>query len=189
MSQREAAVFMIGHSSHPLEVFLDLLARHRVSVLADVRSAPYSRFNPHFNRESVAGALKAREIEYMYFGRVCYDRVARTRDFGRGLLNVTNTAKNHRVALMCAEKEPLDCHRTLLIAQALAGQGVSVQHILADGTLEDHADTMSRLLQQQDLRPEGDMFATREESISLAIEHRARQVAFATRQDFGREVR
>ena len=204
MSQCEAAVFTIGHSNHSLEVFLDLLAQHRVSVLADVRSAPYSRYNPHFNRESVAGALKAREIEYTYFGRelggrpkdsacyeggrVCYDRVAQTRDFGRGLLNVKNTAQKHRVALMCAEKEPLDCHRTLLVAQALVAQGVGVRHILADGTLEDHTDTINRLLRQQDLSPEGDMFATREESISLAIEYRAQQVAFAARQDSGREV-
>ncbi len=204
MSSRGATVFTIGHSNHSLEVFVNLLAQHRVSVLADVRSAPYSRFNPHFNRESLSGALKASEIEYAYFGRelggrpsdsacyeggrVCYDRVAKTRDFRQGLGKVMNAANKQRVALMCAEKEPLDCHRTLLVAQALDARGVSVHHILADGGLEDHAHAISRLVRQHDLSPEGDMFATREESISLAIAHHAEQVAFAAQRDSEQEV-
>ena len=194
MSQCEAAVFTIGHSNHSLEAFSDLLAQHRVDVLADVRSAPYSRFNPQFNRESLAVALKSSEIEYAYFGRqlggrpkdsscyeggrVCYDRVAETQDFRQGLAQVMDTAGQHRVAMMCAEKEPLDCHRTLLVAQALDARGVNVHHILADGRLESHADAISRLLRQHNLSPEGDLLATREESISLAIERRAAQVAF-----------
>ena len=121
-------------------------------------------------------------------GRVCYDRVAKTRDFRQGLGKVMNAAKKHRVALMCAEKEPLDCHRTLLVAQALDARGVSVHHILADGGLEDHAHAISRLVRQHDLSPEGDMFATREESISLAIAHHTEQVAFAAQRDSEQEV-
>ena len=204
MSQRGVAVLTVGHSNHSLEVFVNLLAQHQVTVLADVRSAPYSRFNPHFNRESLASALMASGIEYVYFGRelggrpndpacyergrVCYDQVAKTRVFREGLVKVINAANGHRVALMCAEKEPLDCHRTLLVAQALHAQGVSMHHILADGRLEDHTHAISRLLRQHDLSPEGDMFATREESISLAIRRHAEQVAFAAPRDPEHEV-
>ncbi len=194
MSQRGNAVFTIGHSNHSLEVFSGLLAQHRVDVLADVRSAPYSRFNPQFNRESLAIWLQASEIKYAYLGRelggrpkdsacyesgrVCYPRVAETRDFRHGLAEVIELAQEHDVALMCAEKEPLDCHRTLLVAQALDGRSVNVHHILADGSLESHADAIGRLLRQYDLSPDGDMFASREESISLAIGRHSREIAF-----------
>ena len=105
---------------------------------------------------------------------VRYDRVADTQRFREGLARVIDTAVQHRVALMCAEKAPLDCHRTLLVARALDEQDIDVQHILADGTLETQADAMSRLLEQHDLSPQGDLLATREQSIALAIARRGR---------------
>ena len=171
-------------------MFSILLSEHRVDLLADVRSTPYSRFNPQFNREPLSVTLKRHGIEYMYLGRelggrpkdpacyeddrVRYDRVADTERFREGFARVIDTAVQHRVALMCAEKEPLDCHRTLLVARALDEQDVDVQHILADGTLETQADAMSRLLEQHDLSPQGDLLATREQSIVLAIARRGR---------------
>ena len=181
-------ILTIGHSNHPLDLFLRLLSGHGVAVLADVRSAPYSRFNPQFSREPLATALDRHGIEYRYFGRelggrprdpacyeggrVCYDRVAETASFREGVARVVDLAAQHRVALMCAEREPLDCHRTLLVAPALDSQGVEVQHILADGTLERQADAMSRLLEQYHLAPKGDLLATREQSIAAAIARR-----------------
>ena len=167
---------------------MELLSRHRVTALADVRSAPYSRFNPHFNREPLAVALKARGIRYVYLGRelggrsddpddyedghIRYDRLARTDWFKDGLDRLARGAAEHRIALMCAEKEPLDCHRTLLVGRALDGRGVKVAHILADGRLEPHAMVMDRLLARCDLDPEGDLFRrqqAREELIAEAI--------------------
>lgn len=194
MSQGNAAVFTIGHSNHSLEAFLELLTPHRVDVLADVRSAPYSRFNPQFSRETLAAWLLAKDIGYAYLGgelggrpkdpacyengRVCYARVAETPVFRHGLAEVMDLSVEHRVALMCAEKEPLHCHRTLLVSQALDARSVNVHHILADGTIENHADAISRLLQQYDLNPDGDMFTSREEAISLAIDRHAQEVAY-----------
>ena len=181
-------IFTIGHSNHPLRVFLHLLLGHGVNVLADIRSAPYSRFNPQFNRDPLAAELSRCGIEYRYFGRelggrprdpachvggrVRYDRVAKTERFRKGLARAVEAAVRYRVALMCAEREPLDCHRTLLVGRALDAQGVEVQHILADGTLENQADAMSRLLAQHHLAPQGDLLATREQSIAAAIAHR-----------------
>ena len=103
---------------------------------------------------------------------MCYDRVAETESFREGIARVMDTAAQHRVALMCAEREPLDCHRTLLVARTLDAQGLEVQHILADGTLEHQADAMSRLLEQHHLAPQGDLLATREQSIAAAIARR-----------------
>ena len=171
-----------------MDAFLRLLHGQGVDLLADVRSAPYSRFNPQFNRETLAATLSRNGIEYMYFGtelggrpkdpacyeggRVCYDRVAETGSFREGIAQVLDAAAQHRVALLCAEREPLDCHRTLLVARALDAQGAQVQHIHADGILENHADAMSRLLEQHHLAPRGDLLATREQSIATVIAHR-----------------
>ena len=64
-----AAILTLGHSNHPLERFLGLLAEHGVTAVADVRSAPYSRFCPHFNRRALSSALEARGIQYLFLGR------------------------------------------------------------------------------------------------------------------------
>lgn len=178
-------VFTIGHSIHPLDVFLNLLERHRVDTLADVRSAPYSRFNPHFNRKTFAAALEARGIHYDYFGtelggrphdpacyengRVSYERTARTERFRNGLKRLIDGTNNRRTAIMCAEKEPLDCHRTLLVGHALERRDIRVCHILANGDLEAHEDAMDRLLAKYGLGPEGDLLTSRQESIARAI--------------------
>ena len=164
-----------------------------MSAVADVRSAPYSRFNPQFNREPLTESLESEGIRYVYLGhelggrsddpaccedgRVRYDRVAETESFRSGLDRVVDGAARYRIALMCAEKEPLDCHRTLLVARALDDQGVDVAHIRADGGLEPHQATMDRLLDIQKL-PRDDLYRTREELIATAVARQARRVAY-----------
>ena len=187
-------VFTIGHSNHSLERFLALLAKHRVTAVADVRSAPYSRFRPHFNRDALAAALMAQGIGYAFLGRelggrpadpdcyqdgrVDYERVARTSGFRDGVARIIGRAARDRTALMCAEKEPLDCHRTLLVARALDDAGVAVVHILADGELEPHERTMDRLMAAFDLAPNGDLFRRREELVAHAIGLQTQRVGF-----------
>ena len=191
-----AAILTVGHSNHPLEHFLGLLARHGVTAVADVRSAPYSRFCPHFNRRALSSALDARGSQYLFLGRelggrpddpacydeegrVCYDRVCRTERFRDGVRRLLATATTRRIALMCAEKEPLDCHRTLLIARALDRQGVAVAHILAGGGTESHRRTMDRLLAKFDLDPDAELIATREELDGHAVALQTRRVGFS----------
>ena len=158
-------VLTIGHSTNTVEAFLALVQSHGVNAVADVRTAPYSRFNPDFNREPLARRLAAHRIAYVFLGRElggrpddpsCYDsgrvsyrRVGATPWFRRGLDRVVRGAARRRIALMCAEREPLECHRTLLVAPALVARGVSVGHILGDGRLETHAGAMDRLLAMQ----------------------------------------
>ena len=191
VSGEDGAVLTIGHSNHPLTTFLELLVRHRVTALADVRSAPWSRFNSQFNREPLAAALKGHGIRYVYLGRelggrsddpacyeggrIRYDRLARTDRFGEGLERVIRGAAEHRIALMCAEKEPLHCHRTLLVARALDARGVEVTHILPDGGLEPQAGAMERLLSEFDPAPEGDLFRRQQPRDELIAEAVARQ--------------
>ena len=185
-----SGILSIGHSNHSLEGFLTLLSKHRVSAVADVRSAPYSRFRPHFNRDVLAASLKPHGIDYVFLGRelggrpddpecyeggrVDYERVARTSGFRDGIARVIGGSIRHRIALMCAEKEPLDCHRTLLVARALDEAGVAVAHILADGDLEPHGKTMDRLLVAFDLNPNGDLLQPRKDVVAHAIALQAR---------------
>lgn len=175
----------IGHSNHPADVFARLLGEHAVTVLIDVRSAPYSRFHPQFNRAALAGTLAAAGIEYVYLGgalggrpndpglyddgRVRYERVARTAAFRDAVEQVGERAGRDRLALMCAERDPLACHRALLVAPALEERGATVAHILADGALETHGDTMDRLLARHGLAPSGDLLGTRADAIATAI--------------------
>ena len=108
-------------------------------------------------------------------GRVQYDRLAETEAFNEGIRQVIRRADESRIALMCSEKEPLDCHRTLLVARALAARDIAVEHILADGSLEGHAATLDRLLDRFRLPKDGDMFRSREQLIADAVRRQARQ--------------
>ncbi len=193
MNAEQKPVFTIGHSTHAIDEFLGLLRSHSVTAVADVRSAPYSRFNPQFNRESLERSLKTAGISYVFLGRelgarsddpgcyengrVRFERLAKTTGFLSGLDRVIKGSKSHRIALMCAEKDPLDCHRTLLVTRELAAQGVSVAHILADGALETHSEAMTRLLKVVGL-PETDLFRSPEELRTEASKRQEERIAY-----------
>lgn len=194
----DGAIFTIGHSTHPEARFVAMLLKHHVTAVADVRSSPYSRFNPQFNRKDLAKSLKQQGIRYIFLGRelggrseqdahydqgrIRYDWVARTERFRSGLARLTRGAKTHRIALMCSEGEPLDCHRTLLVAHALEGQGLTVQHILTNGSVESHSDAMSRLLAQFGMDCDGDLLTSREDAVAVAIDRQAGRVGHIRQQ-------
>lgn len=186
-------VYTVGHSNHTEQAFVALLLDNGITAIGDVRSSPYSRFNPQFNRESLTRTLRSAGIAYVFLGaelgarseddscyedgKVQYDRLARTGLFQRGLDRVLEGARSYRVALMCAEKDPLDCHRTILVARHLVDRGVEVRHILAGGEVETHDETLRRLLQALSL-PEQDMFRSRNDIIEDAYSMRGRAIAY-----------
>lgn len=186
-------VFTIGHSTQPIEKFISLLKRYDISAIADVRSAPYSRHNPQFNREALRDSLKQESISYVFLGKelgarsedeccyvhnkVSYQRLAETELFKDGIKRVVEGARTYRVALMCAEKDPLDCHRTILVARELAKEDVKVIHVLQNGALESHDAAMSRLVEQLGIGEE-DMFRSKEETVRLAYDHQAQLIAY-----------
>lgn len=190
-------IFTIGHSNHSIERFVELLRQHGVTALADVRSAPYSRHNPQYNKEALESELKRNGIAYVFLGkelgarsndptcyengRVVYGRLARTEDFRKGIERVRKGAEDHRIALMCAEKEPLDCHRTLLVSRELEATGTPVAHILADGGTENHEQSMKRLLGIHKMS-EDDMFGSRDDMIAQAYEAQEKRIAYVDEQ-------
>jgi uncharacterized protein (DUF488 family) len=185
-------LFTIGHSNHPIERFLDLVRGAGVSAIADVRSTPASRRYPWFNRARLAPLLAAEGIAYVPLGDALggrprepglyrdgiadYAAMARTEEFRAGLDRVGDGARAYRVCLMCAEREPLDCHRCLLVAPALAARGFAIGHILADGRIEPHADTETRLLKLAGGAP--DLFDDRAGRVAAAYARRAGTAAF-----------
>lgn len=185
-------LYTIGHSTHDWEHFVHLLQLHRVEVLGDVRSMPYSRFMPQYNRESLTGGLARYGIKYVFLGqelgarrsepecfvngKVIYDLVAKTPVFQRGLERLRIGIAKYRVAIMCAEKDPLECHRTILVAH-YAKAFAEVSHILADGTLETHARAETRLMVEYRLG-EDDLFVPEAQRVENAYAKRAADIAY-----------
>jgi uncharacterized protein (DUF488 family) len=187
------AIYTIGHSIHPIAKFLSLLQTHGIEVLADVRSTPASRRNPQFNRDSLRKSLAAAGIEYVFLGeelgarskdpacyvkgQVQYPLLAQTALFKSGIERLLTERQTRRVAIMCAEQEPLHCHRTLLVTRALQEQGIPVLHILADGQLEEHATTMQRLAAELKL-PAADLFTDADTINEMAYAKQAEKIAY-----------
>lgn len=194
-------VYTIGHSTHSIGRFLELLRQHNITAVCDVRSRPYSRTNPQFNREALKGALSNFDIRYVFLGKelgartddrscycdgkVQYEMLAKTSLFKKGIERVRTGAHGYRVALMCAEKEPLDCHRTILVARVLSEEEIEVRHILADGTVEEHSASLKRLVRMLRI-PSTDMFRSEERVIQDAYARQGQQIAY--RADFADDV-
>jgi uncharacterized protein (DUF488 family) len=192
-----ALVFTVGHSTHSTQKLLDLLRRNGISAIADVRSQPYSRMNPQFNRESLKDALKAVGISYVFLGRelgartddrncyvdgkVQYDRLAKTDAFQHGLTRVVNGTSRYRIALLCAEKDPLTCHRAILVVRHLVARGLRAAHIHEDGHLEQHDDALDRLLNEVGLS-EQDFFKPRQALVDEAYARRESEIAYVEKQ-------
>lgn len=187
-------IFTIGHSDHALETFLDLLARHRISALADVRSSPCSQRQPQYARRALAQALANKGIAYVFVGEQLggrpsvrvrsamkgsgYVAMAATDAFGEGIERVMRGSQRHRIALMCAERDPLECHRALMVGRVLAARGAAPEHILADGRVEQHAELELRLMAAAGRDGSGgDLFATAGELLDLAYLRQEKRVS------------
>jgi uncharacterized protein (DUF488 family) len=186
-------VLTIGHSTLPYERFLELLRRANVTAVADVRSAPYSRHYPQFNRDDLHEELRSDGISYVFLGKelggrpserrfYCegvadYEKMAQAPEFCKGLDRVIEGARKYRVALMCSERDPLDCHRCLLVGRVLAQRGLRVSHIMDNGSMVGHAEIEERLLELSG-RNTDDLFAPLSERLATAYRERARKVAF-----------
>src|SRR6266498_3614590 len=143
MVQHDPTIYTIGHSNHSLDGFVSLLRRNEIVAIADVRSTPYSRRCGHFNREPLQASLASHDVSYVYLGaelggrgvdgssvdangRVQYQSVAESAAFREGLRRVCSGSQRMRLALMCTECDPLECHRDILVASMLTVGGASV---------------------------------------------------------------
>jgi uncharacterized protein (DUF488 family) len=155
-------LFTIGHSNHTIESFISLLHKFEITALADVRSHPYSRYLPHFNQRELKANLKSNGIDYVFLGKelgarpdnlscyvqgkAVYEKIAATEAFKAGIQRVLKGAETYKIALMCAEQDPLTCHRSILVCQHLRHFDLKINHILKNGELESHQDLEERML-------------------------------------------
>jgi len=151
-SRSRRSLYSIGPSNHDEATFVELLHQHEIDVVADVRSQPYSKYLSHFNSEQLKRFLAGADVKYLFMGKelggrpdgdefydaeghVLYDRLARSPLFLSGIERLENGIRDYRVAMMCSEENPADCHRFLLVARVLAEHGIDVRHIRADGRI------------------------------------------------------
>jgi uncharacterized protein (DUF488 family) len=171
-------LFTIGHSNLPADRFLGLLRAHGVTAIADVRSVPFSRRFPWFSSRTLQERRGRPSNPALYRDGVAdYEAMAATADFHAGIDRVIADMTQHRLCLMCSEREPLDCHRCLLVGRTLAKLGCKITHILGDGSIEQHPATEERLL--AGLRPGAgnDLFGNRQARLAEAYRRRADRIA------------
>lgn len=188
-------IFTIGHSTQTYEDFLARLRHARVNAVADVRSAPFSRHFPHFNRDVLRQELRTDNISYVFLGDelggrpkderfFCkgvadYEKMATSETFRAGLDRVVEGSKKYRIALMCSEHDPLDCHRCLLVGRALVEKrNFEVRHILGNGKIISHKMIEDRLLELAG-RTEVDFFEEGHDRLNNAYRERSLKVAYA----------
>jgi hypothetical protein len=157
-------IFTAGHSNHEVSRFVELLGRAGIRTVLDVRSSPFSQRLPQFNQPELKRELQTSGMGYVFLGdelggrptevavydgegRVDYWRVRRTLWFRKGIERLLDESRRGAVALVCAEEDPLDCHRALMITAELAEQGVHARHLRGNGTIETNAQLETRLFE------------------------------------------
>jgi len=185
-------IWTIGHSNHSAVRFIDLLQGAGIDCVADVRSTPFSRRNPQFSQKALTASLKDAGIEYWFLGdalgarptdadcyeggKASYARIAATAAFQEAIHGLIDRSHAKRIALMCAEKEPLDCHRTVLVGRALAQRDTELAHIHADGRIEPHAALEERLLHLA--KEKVDLLNGRDAALAQAYDKQGKRMAY-----------
>ena len=190
-------LYTVGHSTHSLEDFLVTLKRFGITAVVDVRSVPYSRYTPQFNRQILKVRLDEQDIDYHFMGKllggrsddpgdydpdgqVQYDLLSKSVKFQEALESVVRGSTEHRLALMCSEGRPEDCHRSLLLAEELRSwhHAIEVVHVLPDGSSQTHEELRNWLAKRDQALQQPDMFLSDEEEISVAVEQQIGRIAF-----------
>ena len=194
-------IYTVGHSTHPIEYFLELLQEFSVNCIVDVRSVAASGYNPQYNKEPLSNFLKNNQINYLHFaeefgarhndpdlldeeGKVDFEKIRKSWNFKNGVDQLWREAEEGFViALMCSESEPLDCHRFSMVSRALEKDGFDVKHILKDKTLKSNAELESQLLKKYDKKiPKSDMFqpnVTLDDQLTVAYRLKNKEIAYS----------
>ena len=194
-------IYTVGHSTHQLDYFLELLKEYGVTCLIDVRSVAASSYNPQYNKEPLTNFLKRNGIQYLHFaeefgarhndpdllddeGKVDFEKVRKSWAFKNGVERIwQGLDKGFTISLMCSESEPFDCHRFSMVSIALDKDGFDVKHIMKDKTLKTNADLENQLLKKYDKKlPKPDMFnpnVTLDDQLKEAYRLRNKEIAFS----------
>lgn len=194
-------IYTVGHSTHQLDYFLELLTEYSVNCVVDVRSVAASSYNPQYNKEPLSNFLKNNQICYLHFaeefgarhsdpdlldndGKVDFEKVKRSWNFKKGVERLwQGVEKRFVIALMCSESEPLDCHRFSMIAKALEKDGFDVRHILKDKSIKSNLELEIQLLKKYDKRiPKPGIFEPNisvDDQLKVAYKLRNQEIAYS----------
>lgn len=157
-------LYTIGHSRHEFEYFLSLLRKFEINYLLDVRSTPYSKYAEIYNREQLERLLPAKGIKYCFMGKffgarpdnmalysqkgyLDFEKASHSDLFLKGMESVKlGLERGNHLVLMCTEKDPMDCHRAIMVARAFSLSGINARHILPDGRIQTQQELDGRLL-------------------------------------------
>ena len=199
--ENKPIIYTVGHSTHQLDYFLELLKEYGVTCLIDVRSVAASSYNPQYNKEPLTSFLKRNGIQYLHFaeefgarhndpdllddeGKVDFAKVRKSWAFKNGVERIwQGLDKGFTISLMCSESEPFDCHRFSMVSIALDKDGFDVKHIMKDKTLKTNADLENQLLKKYDKKlPKPDMFnpnVTLDDQLNEAYRLKNKEIAFS----------
>jgi len=194
----ENQIYTIGYSTFELDEFIRTIKSHGITAVADVRSSPYSKFKPEFNKNDFQKELIKNDLAYVFLGqelgarvdmpdcyvnnKVNFKLVARHDIFLSGIARIKTGMEKYNIVLMCAEKDPITCHRTILICRALRVLKIEICHILENGQIEKHSDLEQRLLTLFDLQ-EASIFETTEQRINQAYDLQAEKIAYTPKHE------
>ncbi len=157
-------IYTIGHSNYDCDYFMELLFKFKINTVVDVRSVPFSKYVPHFNKDNIKNLLNNYGIHHVYMGEelgiikdnssllskdgyLDYEKVKETVLFKNGIIRIRDGfSKGYTIAIMCTEKDPIDCHRSILIGRELHKEKYDIVHILFDGSMETQIQLEGRLL-------------------------------------------
>jgi len=192
-------LYTIGHSIHTIEKFIELLLMHSINTVCDVRSSPYSKFNPQFNRELLKDELIKNNISYVFLGKelgprsddincykdgkVQYAKLAKTDIFNQGLNRLKEGMKKYQIALMCSEKDPAECHRTILICRYLKSEQIEIKHILEDGSIELNNELENRIIRKLRKKLPIELLDTKEDVIQRAYDLQGERIAYVANKN------
>jgi len=192
-------LFTVGYAAFDnFSSFNEWLQYYKVEAIADVRSLPYSRIRPEFNKDILMNNLKKSDIKYVFIGDHCgarvddlscyvdgyvdYTKVKETKNFKTGIERILKGLSSYNIGLLCAEKDPINCHRDILVCRNLKTYNISINHILADGKLEDNDATEKRLLNVLKLT-DNDLFISAEEQLELAYDRQGKNIAYKLKEE------
>ena len=205
-TSRNHPLFTIGYADLNPDRFVILLKKHMIEAVADVRSSPYSKFYTDFNQDNLKQMLNRQGIKYVFLGKelgaqrtesecyengkVSYDLVFDTEAFQEGVKRLLKGISQMRIALLCAEKDPLNCHRAILVCRYLRDLVSPIKHIRNNGQLENHSDLERRLLRLFNLN-NIELFRSEQDILQHAYRKQAEKIAFEKEGLFGqgKEIR
>ena len=186
-------LYTIGYSSYDISHFISILKKQQIKALVDVRSIPYSKFAPDYNTDNIKKILENNSIYYLNFGdglgartkiEECYQNniaqyslISKTPMFKEYTKRIISGLEKFNIVLLCAESDPLKCHRDIMICRYLKKYINNISHILQNEIIEDNTQPEIRLLREYNLEQE-DFFSNYIDRLNEAYDLRSNEIQY-----------